>query len=99
MLELISKAFSMDIAMDLGTANILVYTAGKGVVFMEPSVVAVQNGPRSELSILAVGEEAKSMLGRTPGTIQAIRPMRDGVIANFDINTEIIKKDLLINRQ
>ncbi len=91
MINLISKALSIDMAIDLGTANILVFLAGKGVVFSEPSVVAVQNDSRGEPSVLAVGEEAKQMLGRTPGTIQAIRPMVGGVIANFDVNTEMIR--------
>ncbi len=91
MLEFITKAFSTDMAIDLGTANILVFLAGKGIVYTEPSVVAVQNNLRGEPKVLAVGEEAKLMLGRTPGSIKAIRPMKDGVIANFDINTEMIR--------
>ncbi|MFZ9258547.1 MAG: rod shape-determining protein, partial [Candidatus Fonsibacter ubiquis] len=74
--------WSTDMAIDLGTANTLVYVRGKGIVLNEPSVVAVisRNG-RNE--VLAVGEEAKQMLGRTPGNITAIRPMKDGVIADF----------------
>ncbi len=91
MLNLISNALAVDVAIDLGTANILVYLAGKGIVFCEPSVVAVQDDFRGNLKVLAVGEEAKSMIGRTPDTIHAIRPMRDGVIANFDVNTEMIR--------
>ena len=83
MLEIVTKVFSNDIAIDLGTANTLVFLSGKGIVIREPSVVAVQNDQRGEPKVLAVGEEAKSMLGRTPGTIQAIRPMKDGVIANL----------------
>ena len=82
--------FSADIAIDLGTANTLVYVKGKGVVLNEPSVVAYQikDGVKKAL---AFGEDAKLMLGRTPGSIQAIRPMRDGVIADFDVAEEMIK--------
>ncbi len=82
--------FSSDMAIDLGTANTLVYVKGKGIVLNEPSVVAfhVRDGKKQ---VLAVGEEAKQMLGRTPGTIQAIRPMREGVIADFDVAEEMIK--------
>jgi rod shape-determining protein MreB len=77
-------------AIDLGTANTLVYVHGKGIVLNEPSVVAVANvGNRRE--VLAVGDEAKRMLGRTPGYIQAIRPLRDGVIADFEVAEEMIK--------
>ena len=76
--------FSADMAIDLGTANTLVYVKGRGIVLNEPSVVAmVENRGRKQ--ILAVGEEAKMMLGRTPGNIQAIRPLRDGVIADFEV--------------
>ena len=91
MFELVSKVFSNDLAIDLGTANTLVFLANRGIVIREPSVVAVQKTERGELKVLAVGEEAKSMLGRTPGTIQAIRPMKDGVIANFDVTAEMIR--------
>ncbi|MDR2458985.1 MAG: rod shape-determining protein [Holosporales bacterium] len=81
---------STDMAIDLGTANTLVYVTGKGVVLNEPSVVAVSNiGNRVE--VLAVGNEAKRMLGRTPGHIRAIRPLRDGVIADFEVAEEMIK--------
>ncbi|PJN96592.1 rod shape-determining protein [Amaricoccus sp. HAR-UPW-R2A-40] len=82
--------FSSDMAIDLGTANTLVYVRGKGIVLNEPSVVAyhLKDGKKR---VLAVGEEAKLMLGRTPGSIQAIRPMRDGVIADFDVAEEMIK--------
>ncbi len=81
---------SQDLAIDLGTANTLVYVPGRGIVLDEPSVVAVreQNGRQQ---VLAVGEEAKRMLGRTPGSIEAIRPLRDGVIADFEIAEEMIK--------
>ncbi|NQU65162.1 MAG: rod shape-determining protein, partial [SAR324 cluster bacterium] len=91
MLERITKVFSNDIAIDLGTANTLVFLSGKGIVIREPSVVAVQTNSRGETRVLAVGAEAKLMLGRTPGTIQAIRPMKDGVIANFDVTAEMIR--------
>jgi rod shape-determining protein MreB len=82
--------FSADMAIDLGTANTLVYVKGRGIVLDEPSVVAIIeiDGKRE---VLAVGEEAKVMLGRTPGNIQAIRPMREGVIADFEVAEEMIK--------
>lgn len=82
--------FSSDMAIDLGTANTLVYVKGKGIVLNEPSVVAIEE-VRGKKQVLAVGNEAKQMLGRTPGNIQAIRPLRDGVIADFEIAEEIIK--------
>ncbi len=81
---------SSDIAIDLGTANTLVYVKGKGIVLNEPSVVAIAE-ERGRTHVLAVGEEAKLMLGRTPGSIQAIRPLRDGVIADFQVAEEMIK--------
>jgi len=82
--------FSADMAIDLGTANTLVYVKGRGIVLNEPSVVAIiEKGGKKQ--VLAVGEEAKLMLGRTPGNIQAIRPMRDGVIADFEVAEEMIK--------
>ena len=81
--------FSNDLSIDLGTANTLVYLKGKGIVANEPSVVAVHKDARGSRRVLAVGEEAKKMLGRTPGSIVAIRPMRDGVIADFEI-TEVM---------
>ena len=81
---------SADMAMDLGTANTLVYVKGKGIVLNEPSVVAIEEY-RGKKQVLAVGNEAKQMLGRTPGNIQAIRPLRDGVIADFEIAEEMIK--------
>ena len=77
-------------AIDLGTANTLVYVKGKGVVLNEPSVVAIVN-EKGRNTVLAVGEDAKQMLGRTPGSIQAIRPLRDGVIADFIVTEEMIK--------
>ena len=82
--------FSSDMAIDLGTANTLVYVKGKGIVLNEPSVVAIEE-VRGKKQVLAVGNEAKQMLGRTPGNIQAIRPLRDGVIADFEIAEEMIK--------
>ncbi|HZL47015.1 MAG TPA: rod shape-determining protein [Opitutaceae bacterium] len=80
--------FSNDIGIDLGTANTLVYVKDKGIVLREPSVVAISTSTRK---VLAVGEEAKRMLGRTPGNIQAIRPMKDGVIADFDITEAMLR--------
>ncbi len=80
--------FSNDLAVDLGTANTLVYVKGKGIVLREPSVVTVHKDSKK---ILAVGSEAKAMLGRTPGDIVAIRPMKDGVIANFDITEAMLR--------
>ena len=87
--------FSNDLAIDLGTANTLVYVKGKGIVLNEPSVVAVHKNHHGVKKVLAVGNEAKSMLGRTPGNIMAIRPMRDGVIADFDITEAMIKHFIL----
>jgi rod shape-determining protein MreB len=81
---------SADMAIDLGTANTLVYVKGRGIVLDEPSVVAIAD-VRGKKQVLAVGEEAKMMLGRTPGNIQAIRPLRDGVIADFEVAEEMIK--------
>src|ERR1022692_1556553 len=77
--------FSDDLAIDLGTANTLIYVKGKGIVCNEPSVVAVQKNSRGSRRVLAIGSEAKKMLGRTPGSIVAIRPLKDGVIADFEI--------------
>src|SRR3981081_2109532 len=81
---------SADMAIDLGTANTLVYVKNRGIVLNEPSVVAIAPG-RGKRQVLAVGDEAKMMLGRTPGNIQAIRPLRDGVIADFEVAEEMIK--------
>jgi rod shape-determining protein MreB len=85
LLRAISGIFSKDLAIDLGTANTLVYMKGRGIVLNEPSVVAMKNGNGNGKKILAVGKEAKSMLGRTPENITAIRPMMDGVIADFEV--------------
>ena len=81
---------SADMAIDLGTANTLVYVKGRGIVLNEPSVVAIAE-IKGKKQVLAVGEEAKQMLGRTPGNIRAIRPLRDGVIADFEVAEEMIK--------
>lgn len=83
--------FSTDLAIDLGTANTLVYVKGKGIVLNEPSVVAVHTDNRQKNRILAVGSEAKNMLGRTPGNIVAIRPLRDGVIADFEVTEAMLR--------
>ncbi len=88
MFESIKSWFSNDIGIDLGTANSLVYLKDKGIVLREPSVVAIQAGTKK---VLAVGNEAKAMLGRTPGNIVAIRPMKDGVIADFDVTEEMLR--------
>lgn len=83
--------FSNDLAIDLGTANTLIYARGKGIVATEPSVVAVKKDHRGVKRVLAVGQEAKVMLGRTPGSIVAIRPMKDGVIADFEVTEAMIR--------
>lgn len=88
MLRNLFGVFSNDIGIDLGTANTLVYVKDKGIVLREPSVVAIHSATRK---VLAVGNEAKRMLGRTPGNITAIRPMKDGVIADFDITEEMLR--------
>lgn len=80
--------FSKDIGIDLGTANVLIHVKGSGVVLDEPSVVTIESGSKR---VLAVGEEARRMVGRTPGNIVAIRPLRDGVIADFDITETMLK--------
>ena len=83
--------FSNDLAIDLGTATTLIYVKGKGIVSCEPSVVAVQRDPRGGKRVLAVGRDAKEMLGRTPGNIQAVRPLRDGVIADFEVTEAMLR--------
>ena len=90
MLSSLFGFLSADMAIDLGTANTLVYVKGRDIVLNEPSVVAIAK-VRDKNQVLAVGEEAKLMLGRTPGNIEAIRPLKDGVIADFDIAEEMIK--------
>src|SRR4030066_2268708 len=87
--------FSSDLAIDLGTANTLVFVKGKGIVLSEPSVVAVRTDDRLKNRVLAVGIEAKKMLGRTPGNIVAIRPMRDGVIADFETTEAMLRHFIL----
>ncbi|MEW6327360.1 MAG: rod shape-determining protein [Thermodesulfobacteriota bacterium] len=82
---------SSDLAIDLGTANTLVYVKGKGIVLREPSVVAVRKDSRGSNKVLAVGKEAKMMLGKTPGNIMAIRPMKDGVIADFEVTEAMLR--------
>ncbi len=93
MLENLRSYFSNDLAIDLGTANTLIYCRGKGVVLNEPSVVAVRTdrGNSSKIEVRAVGAEAKTMLGRVPGNIEAIRPLKDGVIANFTVTEQMLK--------
>ena len=94
LLDPIFGLFSNDLAIDLGTANTLVYMKGKGIVLREPSVVAVRKDSRGVNKVLAVGHEAKMMLGRTPGDITAIRPMKDGVIADFE-TTEVMLRHFI----
>ncbi len=93
MLKRLLGFFSNDLAIDLGTANTLIYARNKGIVLDEPSVVAIKN-PTIEggsKTVLAIGQEAKRMLGKTPGFIQAIRPMKDGVIADFNVTEDMLK--------
>ena len=93
MFRFLTRYFSNDLAIDLGTANTLIYTKNNGIVLDEPSVVAMQNdAAHGKSTILAVGAEAKKMLGRTPGSIQAIRPMKDGVIADFNVTEKMLKQ-------
>jgi len=87
-MNLFSGLFSNDIGIDLGTANTLVYVRDRGIVLREPSVVAIKAGSKR---VLAVGDEAKRMLGRTPGDIIAVRPLKDGVIADFEITEAMLK--------
>jgi len=89
-LEKLTQYWSTDMAIDLGTANTLVFVKGRGIVLNEPSVVAIIDD-KGKKSVLAVGDEAKTMLGRTPGNISAVRPLRDGVIADFIVTEEMIK--------
>lgn len=95
MFNFLQNHFANDMAIDLGTANTLVYVGGKGIVLDEPSVVAIfqdTGGTGAKKMILAVGSEAKKMLGRTPGSITAIRPMKDGVIADFTVTEQMLKQ-------
>ena len=89
--DLILGIFSNDLAIDLGTANTCVYVKGQGIVLREPSVVAVKKDSRGNDQVLAVGSEAKRMLGRAPGNIRAIRPMKDGVIADFEVTEAMLR--------
>jgi rod shape-determining protein MreB len=91
MLNRLLGGFSSDLAIDLGTANTLVFVRGKGVVCREPSVVALRRGDRGESKVLAVGRDAKEMLGKTPGMVQAVRPIRDGVIADFEMTQVMLR--------
>jgi molecular chaperone DnaK (HSP70) len=88
------RYFSTDLAIDLGTANTLIYVRDKGIVLDEPSVVAIRHegGPHGKKTIQAVGSEAKAMLGKVPGNIEAIRPMKDGVIADFTVTEQMLKQ-------
>ena len=95
MFDWLYSLFSNDLAIDLGTANTLIYVKGKGIVSCEPSVVAVQKDGRGQRRVLAVGKDAKEMLGRTPGSIVAIRPMKDGVIADFEITEAMLRYFIL----
>ncbi|HAT52816.1 MAG TPA: rod shape-determining protein, partial [Betaproteobacteria bacterium] len=93
MFGLFTRFFSNDIAIDLGTANTLIFVSGKGIVLDEPSVVAIRHESigGGTKTIRAVGNEAKLMLGRTPGNINAIRPMKDGVIADFTVTEQMLR--------
>ena len=84
--------FSNDLSIDLGTANTIVIAKGRGIIINEPSVVAIKTEKYGQTRVLAVGHEAKEMVGKTPGNIKAIRPMRDGVIADFDMTEKMIRK-------
>ncbi len=91
MLKTIFGFFSSDLSIDLGTANTLIYVSGKGMVLNEPSVVAIKDEGRSGKSVLAVGTEARNMLGRTPAGVTAIRPLKDGVIADFSVCEKMLQ--------
>ncbi|MFL2656847.1 MAG: rod shape-determining protein [Burkholderiaceae bacterium] len=94
MIGFLSGYFSQDLAIDLGTANTLIYMRGKGIVLNEPSVVAIrqEDGPGGKKMIEAVGTKAKQMLGKVPGNIEAVRPMKDGVIADFTVTEQMLKQ-------
>jgi rod shape-determining protein MreB len=91
MIKWLAGLLSNDLAIDLGTANTLVYARGRGIICSEPSVVAVTEARKGERRVLAVGAEAKEMVGRTPGTIRAIRPIKDGVIADFEVTEAMLR--------
>jgi len=90
-MDFLTAPFSRDMGIDLGTANTLVYIRGKGVLIREPSVVAIKDNHGNTEEVLAVGNEAKKMIGRTPGNIVAIRPMKDGVIADFEVTEKMLR--------
>src|SRR5436189_6154795 len=94
MFGFLRRYISSDLAIDLGTANTLIYVRGSGIVLDEPSVVAIrqEGGPNGKKTIQAVGAEAKAMLGKVPGNIEAIRPMKDGVIADFTVTEQMLKQ-------
>jgi rod shape-determining protein MreB len=94
MFSFLRSYFSNDLAIDLGTANTLIYVRGKGIVLDEPSVVAIrmEGGPNARKTIQAVGQSAKEMLGKAPGAITVIRPMKDGVIADFTVTEQMLKQ-------
>ena len=94
MFNFLRSYFSNDLAIDLGTANTLIYVRSQGIVLNEPSVVAIrtEGGPNAKKTIQAVGKKAKEMIGRTPGSITAIRPMKDGVIADFTVTEQMLKQ-------
>ena len=94
MFSFLRSYFSNDLAIDLGTANTLIYVRGKGIVLDEPSVVAIrmEGGPNAKKTIQAVGQSAKEMLGKAPGAITVIRPMKDGVIADFTVTEQMLKQ-------
>ena len=91
MFNWLAGMLSSDLAIDLGTANTLVYVKGRGIICSEPSVVAVAEGQNGTRKVVAVGTEAKEMIGRTPGTIRAIRPIKDGVIADFEVTEAMLR--------
>ncbi len=91
MIKWLAGLLSNDLAIDLGTANTLVYARGRGIICSEPSVVAVTEARKGERRVLAVGSEAKEMVGRTPGTIRALRPIKDGVIADFEVTEAMLR--------
>ena len=91
MFSKLTALFSEDLAIDLGTANTLVFMKGQGVIIHEPSVVAVKRDANGKNRVLAVGKDAKMMLGRTPGSISAIRPMKDGVISDFEVTEQMLR--------
>ena len=96
MFKRLRGAFSSDLSIDLGTANTLIYARDRGIVLNEPSVVAIRN-KNNQKSVAAVGLDAKRMLGRTPGNITAIRPLKDGVIADFQVTEKMLQHLSLIH--